>query len=250
MQVPCTQCGGSVELAQGILFFSCSYCKSALYLDPSGTVFHFVISPLISFEESSGKLKRWMAGNETAKDLDVHAKVTHHELMYFPMWRFVTREGGLDREFSEPAGAFVIPDLQKIPLSGGNLKFFNPEEFADKPLREPEVLLESALQWLSARGVQKENVKETNLIHIPFYVFHYTFKGEEYRAVVDGVSGRVLAAIYPARLELPFVSLTAVACILFFLEGVLSPSFIIRIFVYFITMIPVGIAAYTIVKKY
>ena len=96
MQVPCTQCGGSVELVQGIRFFVCSYCKSALYLDPSGVVFHFVVSPLIPHDESLGKLKRWMAGNETAKDLDIRSTITHHDLIYFPMWRFVTRVNGAD----------------------------------------------------------------------------------------------------------------------------------------------------------
>jgi hypothetical protein len=67
---------------------------------------------------------------------------------------------------------------------------------------------------------------------------------------VDGISGRILAAIYPARVELPFVGLTVAACVLFFLEGVLSPNVFIRLFIYTLTMIPLGIAAYTIVKKY
>src|SRR5437667_6302994 len=177
MQVGCTQCGGSVPIAEGALFVTCPFCSSALYLDKSKTVFHFVISPTINDQEAQGKLRRWMAGNETVKDLDVHAVVSAQELIYFPMWRFVVQEGKDQNEYRELAAAFAISEIKEIPLSGGDLKFFSPQEFSNKPLRAPEILLDSALQWLhNQKNVALENVRETNLIHLPFFLFKYQYQ--------------------------------------------------------------------------
>src|SRR3990172_11433788 len=91
MQISCAQCGAAVTVEAGAHFTTCSYCNSALYLDKSKVVFHFVITPTISLEEAQGKLRRWMAGNETVKDLDTLAQIETPELIYFPMWRFVVR---------------------------------------------------------------------------------------------------------------------------------------------------------------
>lgn len=251
MQVQCTQCGASVALQEGSLFLDCPYCSSALYVDKSRTVFHFVISPTIAEEDAQGKLRRWMAGNETVKDLDRHAVLAGQELIYFPMWRFVAQLGGEDREYREMAAAFAIPEIKSIPLSGGDLKFFSPGEFQNKPLRQPDVLLDSAIQWLKDQhSVEKERIKESNLIHIPFYLFKYTYKNNSYQAVVDAISGRVLASIYPAKSEIPFTGITILASVVFLVAGFLSPNILIRFAVYLALGVPFAGAAYAVVKKY
>lgn len=251
MQIQCTQCGASVPLVEGSLFLTCPYCSSALYVDKSRTVFHFVISPTINSEEAKGKLRRWMAGNETVKDLDVHASVTGEELIYFPMWRFVAQHDGEDREYREMAAAFAIPEIKAIPLSGGDLKFFSAAEFQDKPLRQPDILLDSAMQWLkNSNNVDKDQVKESSLIHIPFYLFKYAYKNNTYQTVVDAISGRVLASIYPAKAEIPFTGITIAASLVFFAAGLISPSIFVRFFIYLALAVPFAGAAYAIVRKY
>jgi hypothetical protein len=250
MQVHCTQCGASVTLEEGAHFVVCPFCSSALYLDKSRIVFHFVVTPTIGPEEAQGKLKRWMAGNETVKDLDTYATVEQQELIYFPMWRFVVQNDQGDQEFNEPASSFAIPDIKTIPLSGGDLKFFSSAEFQNIPMKEPDVLLDSAVHWLEGRGVKKELIKETNLIHVPFYQFKYTFKGNQYQAIVDAASGRVLASIYPAKDEIPFIGIAFITAIAFFVIGIISPNIWIRFALFFVTAVPLSIFSYTIVKKY
>jgi hypothetical protein len=250
MQVHCTQCGASVTLEEGAHFVTCPFCSSALYLDKSRIVFHFVVTPTISLEEAQGKLKRWMAGNETVKDLDVQAVLEQQELVYFPMWRFVARSEHGDREYNEPASSFSIPDIKTIPLSGGDLKFFSSAEFQNIPMKQPDVLLDSAIHWLEGRGVQKESIKETNLIHIPFYQFKYNYKGRSYQAIVDAASGRILASIYPAKDEIPFIGIAVATAIAFFLIGIISPNIWIRFLLFAVVAVPLGIFSYTIVKKY
>lgn len=250
MTVPCTQCGASVQISEGARFATCGYCGSALYIDKSKVVFHFVVTPTITMEEARGKLKRWMAGNETVKDLDVQAQVTHEEQVFFPMWRFVLAEPAGDREFSELASAFAIPEIKSIPLSGGSLKYYAPKDFEGLALREPEVLLDSALSWLDMRGASRDSVKETNLIHIPFYFFKYSYRGQIYQTVVDGVSGRVLASIYPAKTELPFVGLAVAAVFFFFVAGLIAPNVFWRLLFFIVLIVPFALGSYVVVKKY
>jgi hypothetical protein len=251
MNVSCTQCGGSVAVDPSTPFLICNFCGSALYLDKSRVVFHYVVSPTIGIEEASGKLRRWMAGNETVKDLDRLASIQHQELLYFPMWRFVVRESTGDREFSEPASSSSIADLRRLPLSGGNLKFFSPAEFREMPLKEPDVLLDSASQWLkNEKGASPEQIKETNLIHVPFYIFKYQFGGKEYQAVIDGTTGRVLASVFPAKAELPFLGVAALSGLILFVLGLLAPNIFWRFLLYVIALFPLAILSYTVVKKY
>ena len=250
MTVPCTQCGASVQLPEGAQFATCGYCGSALYIDKSKVVFHFVVTPTITLVEAQGKLKRWMAGNETVKDLDVHAQVTHEEQVFFPMWRFVVAEPDGSHEFSELASSFAIPEIKSIPLSGGSLKYYAPKDFEGLALREPEVLLDSALSWLDQRGHDRSAVKEINLIHIPFYFFKYQYRGQIYQTVVDGVSGRVVASIYPAKTELPFVGLAVSAVIFFFIAGLIAPNVFWRLLFFVILLVPFAAGSYVVVKKY
>ncbi len=250
MTVPCTQCGGSVQTTEGDRFATCSYCGSALYIDKSKVVFHFVVMPTITMDEARGKLKRWMAGNETAKDLDVHSQVTHEEMLYFPMWRFVSNDGSGSREFSEMAGSFAIPEIKSIPLSGGSLKYFAPKEFEGLHLKEPEVLMESALHWMEQRGIPRTGLTEANLIHIPFYHFRYQYNKTLYQSVVDGVSGRVLSSIFPPKTELPFVGLAISAALFFFVAGLIAPNVFWRLLIYILLLIPFSIGSYVVVRNY
>lgn len=251
MNVSCTQCGGSVAVDPSTPFLNCPFCSSALYLDKSKVVFHFVVSPTIGMEDAVGKLRRWMAGNETVKDLDTLATIQKQELSYFPMWRFVVRDSHGDREFSEPASSSSIAGLRRIPLSGGDLKFFSPKEFQGMPLKEPDVLLDSAYKWLQTdSGTSTDRIKETNLIHVPFYLFQYQYGGKEYHAVIDGTSGRVLASVYPAKAELPFRGVAILSGIILFVVGLIAPNIFWRLLLYVIAVIPLAILSYTVVKKY
>lgn len=251
MNISCTQCGGTVNVEPGNPFLVCSFCSSALYLDKSRVVFHYVVSPTIGLEDAQGKLRRWMAGNETVKDLDRLATIQNQELTYFPMWRFVVRQSNGDQEFSEPACSSSICDLRSLPLSGGSLQFFSPTQFAGMPLKEPDVLLDSAAQWLkSESGSTSESIKETNLIHVPFYTFQYQYSSGSYHAVVDGTTGRVLASVFPAKAELPFIGVAVFCALVFFVLGLIAPNIFYRILLYLVAAPFLGIASYVIVRKY
>jgi hypothetical protein len=245
--VACTQCGGAVDFAAGTRFAACLFCGSSLYLDGTRSVLHYVVAPTFGEGEAVGKLKRWMGGNETVRDLDSRAKVARCELSYLPLWRFVT---GRDTQTVEPAAAFALGDLGEIPLSGGQLSLFSPEKHKGASLQPPDVLLGSAHAWLEQRGVSQQELREVNLVHVPLYLFRYEFEGAAYSAAVEASSGRVLASVFPAKDEAPFVRLTLVGCAVFLVLGLIAPNALVRILFYLVAAPPLGVWALAVVRRH
>src|SRR5512136_2956266 len=122
----CAQCGGTLHTDEGQLFLTCPYCGSAVYLDKSKVVFHWSLACTVTPEASAASLRRWMAGNQTVKDLDRKAQVVSQTFQYFPLWYF--RAGSADREtiYLEPAAAIAVNDLKKLPLPAGDLLRYDP----------------------------------------------------------------------------------------------------------------------------
>ena len=52
----------------------------------------------------------------------------------------------------------------------------------------------------------RPTVAESALVHVPLYVFKYVYNDEIYAAVVEGATGQVLANIYPAKAEAPYLA--------------------------------------------
>jgi hypothetical protein len=245
--IPCTQCGGAADFPAGTRFAACSFCGSSLYLDGSRSILHYVVAPTFTEKEAIGKLKRWMGGNETVRDLDTRCRVARCELSYVPLWRFVT---GRDTQTVEPAAAFALGDLGEIPLSGGQLSLFSAEKHRGADLQAPDVLLGSAQAWLERRGVRPDELREVNLVHVPLYLFRYEFEGAEYSAAVEAASGRVLASVFPAKNEEPFVRLTVVGCAVFVVLGLAAPNAFVRVLLYLFAAPPLGVWALAVVRRH
>ena len=92
--ITCTQCGGENELASGRRLFQCQYCDATLFVDRGGVVNHYRLPPLLGADEARAALRRWMAGNETVKDLDKKSSLGGLRAVSFPMWLFRVRRGG------------------------------------------------------------------------------------------------------------------------------------------------------------
>ncbi|MBU4138793.1 MAG: hypothetical protein KJ729_02460, partial [Euryarchaeota archaeon] len=113
---------------------------------------------------------------------------------------------------------------------------------------QPQVLYTSALEWLSGEGVNPANITQSSLVHIPLYIFHYRYKDNEYSAVLDGSSGKVMAVEFPSKSEMPYLLVGGGATVLFFIEG-MSMDFPGVLVVYLITAIFVIIAAAFVAEK-
>ena len=87
----CTQCGADLEHDQGQIFVTCNFCNSTVFLDKAQVVFHWYLVPTLDAEKARSALFRWMAGNDTVKDLDRKASNLIVSFEYFPLWYFKVR---------------------------------------------------------------------------------------------------------------------------------------------------------------
>ena len=71
----CTQSGSELHPDEGQIFLSCPHCASTIYLDKSRVVFHWVLGLTLDEEKARASLARWMAGNDTVKNLDKKAQL-------------------------------------------------------------------------------------------------------------------------------------------------------------------------------
>jgi hypothetical protein len=165
-----------------------------------------------------------MSGSQTVKDLDQKARVISQAFQYFPLWYFRYGKNGSPAtaaagkapaaDGKAPAGgelaalelaaASSVTELRRLNLPAGDLQRYDPA--LDGQSEPPSVPLEAALEWLQAnRQVPAAAVRETSLVHIPVFYFKYTYKNQPYTAVVEAATGAVLANIYPAKSEAPYL---------------------------------------------
>ncbi len=205
----CTQCGGLLSPAEGEIFLACPYCRATVYLDKSRVVFHWAITPTVNDQAAQASLRRWMAGNQTVKDLDRKAHIVGQTFQYFPLWHIKVAEEQREVVYLEPATATFITELKKLAIPAGDLNPYNSE--LDPQAIPPDIPYEAVMQRMEERGLKNEAVREAALVHMPLYTFKYTFDGRRYTTVVDAASGKVFANVFPAKWEVPYLAVAALA---------------------------------------
>jgi predicted RNA-binding Zn-ribbon protein involved in translation (DUF1610 family) len=202
--VTCTQCGGELHPDEGQIFLTCPFCNSTVYIDKSQVVFHWYLAPTLDETKARGALSRWMAGNQTVKDLDRKAQISEVAFQFFPMWFFKRRRaGGSEQIDLMPGAATAVSEIVRLRLPAGDLRKYNQD--IDAQAVPPTVPLQAALGWLAAeQQAPKEEIAEQSLVHIPLYIFKYSYQGKIYTALVEGATGEVIANIYPAKAEAPY----------------------------------------------
>ena len=202
--INCAQCGGLLHPDQGQIFLTCPYCGSTVYLDKSKVVFHWSLAATLEQEAAAANLRRWMAGNQTVKDLDRKAQVVSTTFQYFPVWYCKARlAGGKEQVFLEPAAATSISEIKSLAIPAGDLQKY--DSALDANALAPTVPFPAMQQWLAARGVAGDQLAEAALVHLPVYIFKYQFGGQTYTAMVEGASGKVFANLFPAKAETPYL---------------------------------------------
>ena len=215
----CTQCGGELHPDEGQTFLTCPYCSATVYVDKTRVVFHWYVAPTLKEQDAQAALFRWMSGSQTVKDLDKKARVAGQSFLYFPLWYFKHKSTKGEEVILQPAAATSITELSHLRLPAGDLKRY--ESALDAQSQPPTVPLEAAQQWLRSRGGANLSsgaagtVVETAMVHVPVYLFKYEFRGQTYTALVDAASGGVLANIFPAKAEAPYLAVAGVTALVY-----------------------------------
>jgi hypothetical protein len=208
----CTQCGGELHPDEGQIFLVCPYCSATVYLDKARVVFHWYVAPTQDANQARSALFRWMSGSQTVKDLDKKSQVVGQDFRYFPLWYLVWSDGKIEQTGLQPAAATSINELGQMKLPAGDLRKY--ESGLDAQSEPPTVPLETAVGWFRQKYGSVE-VRETALVHVPIYVFKYNYHGQVYTAVVDAANGTVLASLYPAKAEVPYLLVGAVTALIY-----------------------------------
>jgi len=207
--IACSQCGGELHPDEGQIFLTCPFCSATVYLDKSRVVFHWYLAPTLNEQQALGSLNRWMAGNQTVKDLDRKSRVLSQSFQYFPLWYLKFRgAGGKEEVHLEPAAATSVTELRQLRLPAGDLR--KVDASIEPQAQAPTVPLDLALGWArnalqpSSASREAKTPSETALVHIPVYTFKYAYQNKTYTALVEGATGATLANIYPAKSEAPY----------------------------------------------
>jgi hypothetical protein len=173
-------------------------------LDKAQVVFHWYLAPTLDDEKARGALFRWMAGNETVKDLDRKVSNLKVSFEYFPLWYFKVRQSGQEKILLEPASATSVSELKSLNLPAGDLRSY--DHTLDAEAHDPTVPLETALSWIRKRGVTaQDEVLEVALVHLPIFTFKYDYEDQTFTALVEAATGKTLANIFPAKAEAPYL---------------------------------------------
>jgi hypothetical protein len=202
-KLTCTQCGGELSPDEGQIFLTCPYCAATVYVDKSQVVFHWYLAPTLTEQQAAQALARWMSGSQTVKDLDKKARVTGVRFDFFPLWYFKTRQGSAPEQVQlQAAAATSVTELTRLSLPAGDLRKYD-EVIAAQALA-PTVPFAAAQRWMLRTQVDA-NITEAALVHVPIYTFKYAFRDQTYTAIVEAATGRVLARIFPAKAEAPYL---------------------------------------------
>ena len=243
--IRCPKCGAENPLSSGTRLLRCAYCDAAIFVDRAGAVSHYLLPRLVSQDDAAAALRRWMAGNETVKDLDTKASVTALAPVSFPMWFFRFDAGGQEETLVEPAAPTPIPQLADLKVPAGQLLAYAAEEGVEAITAS--VPLETARGWLVQRGTSEP--REMALVHLPLWRCEYTYGGRSWSALVDGSTGAVVASVFPAKAETPYRAMAAVGLVLFVIEGLAIGNVLVKLAVYAVTAVPLLALSYLVTRK-
>ncbi|MCA9961106.1 MAG: hypothetical protein KC413_00115 [Anaerolineales bacterium] len=219
-QLLCQQCGAPLVVEPGTQFVTCEFCHTTNFVDKSGAVLHYVVRDTLGEAEANAALRRWMAGNDTVKDLDKKASIGAAQFQLFPMWMVTVAHNGAEKVVLEPAAALSVIELTSIAIPAADLEPY--DHTLDANALEPTVPLETVKKWLADnQQIASGAIQATSLVHLPIFLFKYEFGGRTYTAVVDAANGRTFASVFPSKWEVPYKTLGSIGCVVYFLAALI-----------------------------
>ncbi|UCC74057.1 MAG: hypothetical protein JSV86_05720 [Gemmatimonadota bacterium] len=188
----CPQCGGPVDVPEGVAYARCRYCGSESFVDLSGALLHQVIRKTVRASRVPGLLKARAceAGHSDAV-------VTGLKLFNEPIWEIESPDG---RRMCISARPGPEGRFASVRLPGGERAFVEPEQRdGAAEWEEPELAPES-LPEVAARATGRPvGVKTIRLIHRPIYKGTIRVSGKPSEFQLDGVSGELIDVDWPVQ---------------------------------------------------
>ncbi len=239
----CAQCGAAIDPPADARLIDCPFCRSALAVAGSDLVFRQTLQAIVSPDQALGHLRRFFAGTQTVSGLDRDAQIVSQSLELFPFWTFTLASSGRETTTMMPAAPSTFAGLQGLSIPAGAT--LDPSKVG--AVREPEVLLGTARSWLKTK-YGEITVARTVLTYLPVHQISYRYKGRDYRAAVDAVSGLVFPADYPAKREAPFYLVAFIAVLTFLALGLVFANPFLKLVVFAAAAIPLWLLAWFVAR--
>jgi len=240
VEIKCSQCGAGIEISSESGFISCPYCDSRLYVETDRTIQHFYLKPGLKPEQIPGIISRELSKLELTES----ASVIESKLIYVPFWLIKLK----DQTLRFPAGKLELAELKNFSFPVGALAPFEPELALSGEVEIPELDLDQLMNHPKLEKL-KDEVLNSELVHIPFFRVDYTYQGQRYTAMIDAGAGKLYADKLPVSAgrekDRYFLIRFGILSLVFLLEAFLIPGkhFWVQIIVYVLTC---GIAWYFI----
>ncbi len=188
----CPQCGGPVDVPEGLAYARCGYCSAESFVDLSGAILHQVMRVAVPRSRVPGLVK--------ARALEAgwpEASIERLDLIYEPVWEIESPDG---RRVSISARAGDEGRFNQVVMPGGERAFVDigaPTVSAE--LIEPELAPESVAEVAARETGRPIAVKTLRLIHRPIYEGQLQIAGKAYAFQLDALSGDTLDVEWPAR---------------------------------------------------
>ncbi|HJJ35954.1 MAG TPA: hypothetical protein O0X27_02130 [Methanocorpusculum sp.] len=221
-QFTCPRCGAPLEVNSGTHIVTCPNCQTPTYIDRRGAIFFYQIPFSLDEKQANGVFKRWTAGPDRAKDLELTVKITQFKKEYFPVFSFKRSVDGKDTMAVYPARSTLLPGMHLLRIPPGDLTPYTGGTL-DAPILEPDVPIDSCMESLAGTAISQ------SLIYFPIYEVEYTYKGQTFSLVIDGSSGDIFTGVSPNRSSASFVGVMGLATLIGFV-GALLGCFVSPIF--------------------
>lgn len=188
----CPQCGGPVQVPEGVAYARCRFCGTESFADLTGALIHQVIRKSVRASRVPALLK---ARAREAGYPD--ATVIRLKLVNEPIWE-VESPGG--RRLCIGARPGSEGRFDQVRLPGGERAFVQPEEReSTAEWEEPELAPES-LPEVAARATGRPvAVKTIRLIHRPIYKGLIRIGEKTSTFQLDAVSSELIDIDWPVR---------------------------------------------------
>jgi len=235
----CPSCGGQITLEEGESLVYCQYCSSYFALDAEEGVGKVIYKAEKTKDEAIASVKNWMKKGGKANDLAASALISEISAAYLPFWRLIgrgkacvcgyTEHHDKDGTYREPHEALINREYiySHIACDAGDLGIRSIKvpaqakavaaETVDVPVFAVTVskaegyqnAYNGIIKQAIADGAQKMKgitfekgfciPRGFTLMYYPFYILRYEYKGRNYLATVDGITGNVISGRAPGN---------------------------------------------------
>ncbi|HJJ35955.1 MAG TPA: hypothetical protein O0X27_02135 [Methanocorpusculum sp.] len=235
----CPSCGGQITLEEGEALVCCQYCGSYFSLDAEEGIGKVIYKAEKTRDAAIASVKEWMGKGGKAKDLATTAVISEVSSAYLPFWRLIgrgkacvcgyTEHHDKDGTHREPHEALINREYihSHIACDAGDLGIRTIKvpaqakavaaETVDVPVFAVTVSkadgYQNAYNGIISQAIADgaRRMKATTftkgfciprgftLVYYPFYILRYEYKGRNYLATVDGITGKVVSGRAPGN---------------------------------------------------